>query len=84
MEKAVHGRARKCAKQPKKWSAKKTQRKDANMDRVRTLVYSDRRVGARVIAEELNMNRETVRQIVKEDLWNEKFFGKNGASDLDT
>jgi hypothetical protein len=26
------------------------------------------RLGARVIAEELNMNRETVRQIVKEDL----------------
>jgi hypothetical protein len=38
------------------------------VDRVRTLVSSDRRVGVRVIAEELNMNRETVRQIVKEDL----------------
>jgi hypothetical protein len=41
----------------------KTQR-----DRVWNLVRSDRRVGVRVIAEELNMNRETVRQIVKEDL----------------
>jgi hypothetical protein len=29
----------------------KTQRADANTDRVRTLVHSDRRVGVRVIAE---------------------------------
>jgi len=42
----------------------KTQRTDANVDRVQTLVCSDRRLGVRVIAEELNMNRETVRQIV--------------------
>jgi len=46
----------------------KSQRTEANVDRVRTLVHSDRRLGVRVIAEELNMNRETVRQIVKEDL----------------
>ena len=46
----------------------KTQETDANVDRVRTLVRSDRRFGVGVIAEELNMNRETVRQIVKEDL----------------
>ena len=46
----------------------KTQRKDANADRVRTLVCSDRRLSVRVIAEEFNMNRETVQQIVKEDL----------------
>jgi uncharacterized membrane protein len=38
----------------------KTQRTDANVDRVRTLVRSDRRLGMRVIAEELNMTRETV------------------------
>ena len=45
----------------------KMQRTDANVDRVRrvrTLVHSDRRLGVRVIAEELNMNRETVQQIV--------------------
>ena len=52
---------------PKSGQAK-TQRKDANVDRVRTLVRSDRRGGVKVIAEQLNMNRETVRQIVKEDL----------------
>jgi hypothetical protein len=33
-----------------------------------TLVRSDRRLGAREIAGELNMNMETVRQIVKDDL----------------
>jgi DNA-directed RNA polymerase sigma subunit (sigma70/sigma32) len=34
------------------------------VDRVRTLVRSDQRLGVRLIAEELNMNRETVRQIL--------------------
>jgi hypothetical protein len=43
----------------------KTQRTDANMDRVRTLVHSDRRLGVRLIAE-LNMNRETVQQMIWE------------------
>jgi hypothetical protein len=38
----------------------KTQRTDTNVDRVRTLVRSDRRLGVRVIAEELNVNSETV------------------------
>ena len=45
----------------------KTQKTYANVDGVQTLLRSDRRVSVRVIAEELNMNRETVRQIVKED-----------------
>jgi len=45
-----------------------TQRTDANVDRVWTLVRSDRRLGVRVIAEEWNMNRETVPQVVKEDM----------------
>jgi plasmid maintenance system antidote protein VapI len=52
------------------------QRTDANVDRVRTLVRSDRRVGVRVIAEKLNMNRKTVRQIVKEDLRMRKISAK--------
>jgi hypothetical protein len=46
----------------------KTRRTDANVDRVQTLVRADRRLGVRVIAKELNVNRGTVRQIVKEDL----------------
>jgi len=54
----------------------KTQRADANVDRVRTLVHSDQRLGVRVIAEELNMNRETVRQIVKEDMGMRKISAK--------
>ena len=54
----------------------KTQRADANVDRVRTFVRSDRRLDVRVIAEELNMNRETVRQIVKEDLGMRKISAK--------
>jgi hypothetical protein len=54
----------------------KTQRTDANVDSVQTLVSSDQRLGVRVIAEELNMNRETVRQIVNEDLGMRKFSAK--------
>jgi histone-lysine N-methyltransferase SETMAR len=54
----------------------KTQRTDANAERVRNLVPSDRRLGVRVISEELNMNRETVRQIVKEDLGVRKISAK--------
>ena len=46
------------------------------MDRVQTLVRSDRRVGVKVIAEELNMKRETVRQIVKEELGMRKISAK--------
>ena len=46
----------------------KTQRTNANVDRVRTLVLSDRRLRVRVIAEELNISRETVRHTVKKDL----------------
>jgi hypothetical protein len=42
-----------------------TQRTDANVDRVQILVHPDRRLGVTVIAEELNMNRETVRRSVE-------------------
>jgi hypothetical protein len=54
----------------------KTERADANVDRVQTLVRSDRRLGVKVIVEELNMNRETVRQVVKEDLGMRKISAK--------
>jgi orotate phosphoribosyltransferase-like protein len=46
------------------------------MDRVQTLVRADRGLGVRVIAEELHMNRETVRQIVRKDLGMRKFSAK--------
>jgi hypothetical protein len=45
----------------------KTQRTDANVDRVRTLVLPVRILGVRLTAEELNTNKETVRQIIMED-----------------
>ncbi|XP_033608897.1 protein GVQW3-like [Cryptotermes secundus] len=48
---------------------------DANVDRVRILVCSDRKLGVRLIAE-FNMNRETVRQVIREDLGMRKFFAK--------
>ena len=67
MTQAVQGMARRCARRPTKWAAKNA-RTDANVDTVRIFVRSDRRVDVRVIAEELNMNRETVREIVKKDL----------------
>jgi hypothetical protein len=54
----------------------KTQRTDANVARVHTLVRSDRRLGVRVTAEELNINRERVRQIVKVDLGIRKISAK--------
>jgi hypothetical protein len=38
----------------------KTQSTDANVDRLRTLVLSARRLGVRLIRKELNMNKETV------------------------
>jgi hypothetical protein len=54
----------------------KTQRTDANVDTVQTLVHSDRRLGVRLIAEELNMNRETVWQIITQDLGMRKLSTK--------
>jgi hypothetical protein len=35
----------------------KMQRTDSNVERVKTLVHSDRRLGVRLKAEELSMNR---------------------------
>jgi hypothetical protein len=54
----------------------KTQRTETNVDRVRNLVRSVRRLDVKVIAEEWNVNRERVRQIVKEDLGKRKFSAK--------
>jgi hypothetical protein len=36
------------------------------MQKLRTLVHSDRRSGVRLIAEDMNMNRETVQQNIGE------------------
>ena len=72
MAQAVRGRAR-CARRPKKWAAKNT--KDRSKCGQSTNLGT-RRLGVRVIAKELNMNRETVWQIVKEDLGMRKISAK--------
>jgi len=72
MAQAVHGRARNYATRPKKWAAKNAKDR-CRCEKVRNLACSDRGLGVRVIAEKLNMNRETVRQIVKEALGIRKF-----------
>jgi hypothetical protein len=54
----------------------KTHRTDANVDRIRTLVRSDLRLGVRLIAKQFNMNKETVRQILREDLGTRKISAK--------
>ena len=75
MAQAVQRRARKWedVQDDPRSGQPKTQRTEANVDKVRTLVRSGRRLGVRVTAEELNMNSETVRQIVKK-IGNEKNF----------
>jgi histone-lysine N-methyltransferase SETMAR len=54
----------------------KTHRTDANVDGVRILMRSDRRLGVSLIAEELNMNMEIVRQILTENFGMRKFSAK--------
>jgi Mn-dependent DtxR family transcriptional regulator len=41
---------------------------DENVDKVRTLVRNDPRLSIRMIAEEFNVDKETVRQMLKENL----------------
>jgi hypothetical protein len=66
MGQAVQGRVG-CARQPKKWTAKnaKDRCKCGHSKNPSTLRS---RLGVRVTEEELNMNRETVGQIVKKNL----------------
>jgi hypothetical protein len=45
-----------------------TMKTDENVEKVRTLVRNDRRLSIRMIAEELNVDKETVRQILTENL----------------
>jgi DNA-directed RNA polymerase sigma subunit (sigma70/sigma32) len=45
-----------------------TMKTDENVDKVRTLVRNDRRLSIRLIAEEFNVDKETVRQILTENL----------------
>jgi plasmid maintenance system antidote protein VapI len=54
----------------------KTQRSCENVERVRQLVRSNRRLSVRMMAEELNLNRETVRKILTDDLGMRKISAK--------
>jgi hypothetical protein len=49
---------------------------DENVGKVRTLVRTDRRLGTRVIEEELNMDKGTVRRTSTADLNTEKLCPK--------
>jgi predicted transposase YdaD len=44
----------------------KTHRTDESVEKVRKLVRSDRRLSVRMMAEELNLDRETVRKVLPE------------------
>jgi histone-lysine N-methyltransferase SETMAR len=46
----------------------KTHRTDENVEKVRKLVRFDRLLSVRILGEELNLDRETVRKILTEDL----------------
>jgi transposase len=54
----------------------KTHRTDENAEKVRKLVRSDRRLSVRTMAEELNLDRETVRKILPEVLGMRKVSAK--------
>jgi histone-lysine N-methyltransferase SETMAR len=49
---------------------------DENVGKVRTLVRNDRRLSIRIVAEELNVDKETVRQILTENLKMKKLCAK--------
>ena len=53
-----------------------TSRTDENVERVKQKVRSDRRLTARMIADELDMNSERVWRIITEDLGMPKIFAK--------
>jgi ribosomal protein S25 len=46
----------------------KTHQTDENVEKVQKLVPSDRRLSVKMMAEELNLDTETVRKILTEDL----------------
>jgi hypothetical protein len=53
-----------------------TMKTDENVDKVRTMVRNNHRLSIRMIAEELNVDKGTVRQILKENLKMKKVCAK--------
>lgn len=56
--------------------APKTVRTDVNIERLRVLVQADRRLTIRMLSEELGINKETVRQMLHENLSVRKLCAK--------
>ena len=61
-----------------------TSKTDDNVERVRSLVRSDRRLTLRMISSELNLNRFTVHQILTQDLDMRKVCAKMVPKNLTT
>ena len=59
-----------------------TSKTDDNVERVRSLVRSDRRLTLRMIGSELNLNRFTVHQILTQDLDMRKVCAKMISENL--
>jgi len=57
-------------------------KKDDNVERVRSLVRSDRRLTLRMISNELNLNRFTVHQVLTQDLYMRKVCAKVAPKNL--
>jgi len=49
---------------------------DGNTEKVRDVIRKDRRLGVRAIAEEVNLDRESVRRILREEMNMKKFCAK--------
>jgi hypothetical protein len=63
-------------KDDKRIGSPKTHRTDENVEKMGKLVHCDRRLSVRMMAEELNLDRETVRKILIEDLRMRKLSAK--------
>ena len=61
-----------------------TSKTDDNVERVRSLVRTDRRLTLRMISSELNLNRFTVHQILTQDLDMRKVCAKMVRKNLAT
>jgi hypothetical protein len=57
-----------CRKDNERTGCPKTNRTDENVEKVWKLVCSEGQLRAQMMAEELNLDRETVRKILTEDL----------------
>jgi hypothetical protein len=71
-----HKEGREDVKDDERTGCPKTHRTDENVEKVRKLVCSEKQLSVRMIAEELNLDRETVRNILTEGLGMRKVSAK--------